>query len=148
MFDSPLSQFYIPYVRTFWPSNAPTKGVPTTVNVTSEDGTIEAQEIMEQVETEKVLKYLPHGNYKWYAQQICEGVLNHTTDTFRAGVHSRLIPQTQMRPPSRSSSRSMVQGRGSTPSSGSPFTGRALPHSTPPLLRTASQRVSRTSSPD
>lgn len=65
--NSPLSQFYIPYIKTFWETNAPKKQVWGKANITLEDGTIQEQDVVAaELPTEKMIKYLPHGNYKWY----------------------------------------------------------------------------------
>ena len=61
----PLSQFYLPFPRTFYQSNGRYRDVKTTVNVTAEDGSVNATEIVEKVPEENIIKYLPHGNYKW-----------------------------------------------------------------------------------
>lgn len=67
---SPLSQFYIPFIRTFDVKNGLKRETKRSVevNVTTEEGTsLEMEEIIESVAEEKILSYLPNGNYKWYA---------------------------------------------------------------------------------
>jgi len=67
---SPLSMFYIPFVRTLLPASAsttPRKNVHSTVH---EDGNELVVELVEQVPHERVLKYLPVGNYKWSAIEV------------------------------------------------------------------------------
>ncbi|KAF8311551.1 hypothetical protein DL93DRAFT_2060834 [Clavulina sp. PMI_390] len=67
---SPFSQFYVPFLRTFWESNASKRNVTTTMNVTNEDDVVETLEVSELVETEKILKYMPHGHYKWGSFEV------------------------------------------------------------------------------
>ena len=67
---SPLSQFYVPYARTFWSQNARTKDVSTWVNETLEDGNVTLTEVVEKVPEERIIKYLPHGNYKWFVRIV------------------------------------------------------------------------------
>lgn len=64
-----MNQFYIPYIKTFWESNAPKRKVWGKANVTLEDGSVEEQDVVAaELPTEKAVKYIPHGNYKWYAK--------------------------------------------------------------------------------
>ena len=59
-------RFYIPFVRTLLPASTgtvPRKCVYSTVH---EVGNEMITEFVEQVPHERVLKYLPIGNYKWY----------------------------------------------------------------------------------
>jgi alkaline phosphatase D len=66
-----MSQFYIPFVRTFYQKNGRYREVKTTVNITAEDGSVNATEIVEKVPEENIIKYLPHGNYKWSVMDYC-----------------------------------------------------------------------------
>ncbi|KAI9510376.1 PhoD-like phosphatase-domain-containing protein [Russula earlei] len=64
---SPLSMFYVPLVRTL--RMASEAVVPRTkVRVVDVDGAPE--EVVEEVPMERVIKYLPIGNYKWSAIEI------------------------------------------------------------------------------
>jgi alkaline phosphatase D len=62
---SPLSMFYIPFVRTLKPySEAVVKRVRSVLNVTeSGEEVVATQE--EEIPQEVVMKYIPVGNYKW-----------------------------------------------------------------------------------
>jgi len=64
---SPLSMFYVPLIRTL---RAASEGVVprTRHRVVDEENTME--EVVEEVPMERVLKYLPIGNYKWSAIEI------------------------------------------------------------------------------
>jgi alkaline phosphatase D len=55
----------VPIPRTFYQSYGRYRDVKTTVNVTAEDGSVNVTEIVEKVPEENIIKYLPHGNYKW-----------------------------------------------------------------------------------
>jgi len=67
---SPLSMFYIPFVRTLLPVSTETisrKYVHSTIH---ENGHEVITEFVEQVPRERVLKYLPIGNYKWSVIEV------------------------------------------------------------------------------
>ena len=60
-----MSQFYIPYFRTFNEKNGQTRETKTILETTNEEGVVEKTEVIGTVPEEKVLGYLPNGNYKW-----------------------------------------------------------------------------------
>lgn len=61
---SPMSMFYIPFIRTLSQKSKDTvQRTHTKLNVT-EAGT-EVIEYTEEIPAEKVLKYIPTGNFKW-----------------------------------------------------------------------------------
>jgi len=62
---SPLSMFYIPFVRTLLPTSRETISRKYVHSTIREDGSEVFTESVEQVPRERVLKYLPIGNYKW-----------------------------------------------------------------------------------
>jgi len=67
---SPLSMFYIPFVRTLLPASSgkvSRKYVHSTIH---EDGNDVVTESFEQIPHERVLKYLPIGNHKWSAIEV------------------------------------------------------------------------------
>ncbi|CAL1703852.1 unnamed protein product [Somion occarium] len=67
---SPLSMFYIPFVRTLRPASESTvKSVRIVDN----------QEIVEEVPEERVIKYIGPGNYKWSSFEVDTRDLNHPT---------------------------------------------------------------------
>jgi len=67
---SPLSMFYIPFVRTLLPASTGTVSRKNTHSAVHEDGHEASSESVEQVPREKVLKYLPIGNYKWSVVEV------------------------------------------------------------------------------
>lgn len=62
---SPLSMFYVPFIRTL--KMASERHVPrvTISEVVGENGTVEVEERVEMVPEERVLRYIATGNYKW-----------------------------------------------------------------------------------
>ncbi|KAI0057090.1 hypothetical protein BV25DRAFT_1812930 [Artomyces pyxidatus] len=64
---SPLSMFYVPLIRTLKPQSEETVN-RTRMGIVDEGG--ELVEIVDEVPQEKVLKYLPIGNYKWSAIEV------------------------------------------------------------------------------
>lgn len=54
---SPLSMFYIPFIRTLRQASE------STVNSTK---VVDGEKIVEEIPQERVLKYIAQGNYKWY----------------------------------------------------------------------------------
>ena len=61
---SPLSMFYIPFVRTLRLQSDITVRKNRTRVRASENGT-DTDSFLEDVPVEKVIKYIPTGNYKW-----------------------------------------------------------------------------------
>ncbi len=59
---SPLSMFYVPLVRTL---RAASEAVVPRTRRRVVDEESRPEEVMEEVPMERVLKYLPTGNYKW-----------------------------------------------------------------------------------
>jgi len=67
---SPLSMFYIPFVRTLLPASTATTSRKHVHSTLREDGDKVVTEFVEQVPHERVLKYLPIGNYKWSVIEV------------------------------------------------------------------------------
>ena len=64
---SPLSMFYVPLIRTLKAASEATVWRTWFVNVDGED---EPVKVEEEVPMERVVKYLPIGNYKWCVVRI------------------------------------------------------------------------------
>ena len=64
--NHPTLRFYIPLVRTLLPGSAGTIARERAYPTVHEDGVKTDTEPVEQIPLERVLKYLPIGNYKWY----------------------------------------------------------------------------------
>lgn len=62
---SPLSMFYIPFVRTLRMKSEGVVYKNKTVVTIAENGTEVISTSVEEVYQEQVLKYLPAGNFKW-----------------------------------------------------------------------------------
>ena len=62
--NSPFSQFYVPYFKTFYLKNGQTREIKQAVK---EEGnrTLVQNDTIERISEEKILAYLPHGNHKW-----------------------------------------------------------------------------------
>ena len=65
---SPLSMFYVPLVRTL---RAASEAVVRRTRLRIVDEESPPEQIVEEVPTERVLKYLPIGNYKWCVGVLC-----------------------------------------------------------------------------
>jgi len=65
---SPLSMFYIPFVRTLLPASTGTISRKYAHSTVHGDGNVVTE--FEQVPHERVLKYLPIGNYKWSVIEV------------------------------------------------------------------------------
>ena len=63
--DPILPRFYIPFVRTLLSASTETIPREYVHSTVREDGNEGFTESTEQVPRERVLKYLPVGNYKW-----------------------------------------------------------------------------------
>jgi alkaline phosphatase D len=63
---SPLSMFYVPLVRTL---RAASEAVVPRTRLRIVDEESPPEEVVEEVPMERVLKYLPIGNYKWCVRQ-------------------------------------------------------------------------------
>jgi alkaline phosphatase D len=59
---SPLSMFYVPLVRTL---RAASEAVVSRTRLRIVDEDSPPEQVVEEVPTERVIKYLPIGNYKW-----------------------------------------------------------------------------------
>lgn len=62
---SPLSMFYIPFVRTLKSQSEDVVIRKREIASVLENGTTVTETITEEVPQEKVLKYIAEGNYKW-----------------------------------------------------------------------------------
>ncbi|QRV85899.1 hypothetical protein RhiJN_13917 [Ceratobasidium sp. AG-Ba] len=67
---SPLSQFYVPFIHTLDPKNAKTLSVPRQKVTVAETGEEVVEEYIEEIEEEKLLKYVPKGNHKWTTIEV------------------------------------------------------------------------------
>lgn len=67
---SPLSMFYIPFVRTLLPVSVETIPRKHVHSVVRKDGYEAPAESVEKIPRERVLKYLPIGNYKWSTIEV------------------------------------------------------------------------------
>jgi alkaline phosphatase D len=64
---SPLSMFHIPFIRTL-SMESPQKAIRmASKTIVSESGA-DVVELLQEIPKEKVLKYLPKGNHKWYVR--------------------------------------------------------------------------------
>ena len=86
---SPLSMFYVPLIRTL---RAASEAVVPRTRLRVVDGDGEnLEEVVEEVPMERVVKYLPIGNYKWCVF-YCTPEFNldlHYTNLLLAGLRSR-----------------------------------------------------------
>lgn len=62
---SPLSMFYVPFIRTLKMESDTTVRKTKDVIKTTEDGATEVATIVEDIPQEQVIKYIAEGNYKW-----------------------------------------------------------------------------------
>ena len=63
---SPMSMFYVPFVRTLRPRSEAVVNKTREEVIVAEDGSKEVIQYVVEVPKEKVLKYIGEGNYKWY----------------------------------------------------------------------------------
>jgi alkaline phosphatase D len=64
---SPLSMFYVPLIRTL---RAASEAVVPRTRLRIVDEESPPEEVVEEVPMERVVKYLPIGNYKWCVVRI------------------------------------------------------------------------------
>ena len=62
---SPMSMFYVPFVRTLRPRSEAVVNKTREEVIVAEDGTTEVIQYVVEVPKEKVIKYIGEGNYKW-----------------------------------------------------------------------------------
>ncbi|KAI0695405.1 PhoD-like phosphatase-domain-containing protein [Cerioporus squamosus] len=62
---SPLSMFYVPFIRTLLPRSEEVVNKTREEVIVHEDGSKEVLQYVVEVPKEKVLKYIAEGNYKW-----------------------------------------------------------------------------------
>ncbi|KAH9890706.1 PhoD-like phosphatase-domain-containing protein [Cubamyces lactineus] len=67
---SPMSMFYVPFIRTLKPRSEEVVNRTKEEIVINEDGTKEVVKHVEEVPREKVLKYIAEGNYKWSTIEV------------------------------------------------------------------------------
>jgi alkaline phosphatase D len=84
---SPLSMFYVPLVRTL---RAASEAVVPRMRLRIVDEESPPEEVVEEVPIERVVKYLPIGNYKW-CDIIVQPVMRSLT-FLTAGLRSRSTP--------------------------------------------------------
>jgi len=83
---SPFSQFYVPYLRTFYLKNGQTREIRRTVEE-KVNGTLVQNDIVERVSEERILTYLPHGNYKWGTFDVDTTNASKPTVTFQLSIN-------------------------------------------------------------
>ena len=62
---SPMSMFYVPFVRTLRPRSEEVVNKTVQEVLIAEDGTKEVMQYVVEVPKEKVIAYIGEGNYKW-----------------------------------------------------------------------------------
>ncbi|KAL7283083.1 hypothetical protein ACG7TL_002507 [Trametes sanguinea] len=67
---SPMSMFYVPFIRTLKPRSEEVVNRTREEVVKTEDGKVEVVKIVEEVPREKVVKYIAEGNYKWSTLEV------------------------------------------------------------------------------
>ncbi|KAI0350094.1 hypothetical protein OH77DRAFT_1431373 [Trametes cingulata] len=67
---SPMSMFYVPFIRTLKPRSEEVVNKTREEIVVKEDGTQEVLKYVEEVPREKVIKYIAEGNYKWATIEV------------------------------------------------------------------------------
>ena len=65
---SPMSMFYVPFIRTLKPRSEEVVNRTREEVIIKEDGNMGVVQHVEEVPREKVLKYIAEGNYKWCVQ--------------------------------------------------------------------------------
>ncbi|KAI8998976.1 PhoD-like phosphatase-domain-containing protein [Trametes punicea] len=74
---SPMSMFYVPFVRTLKPRSEEVVNQTREEVVVKEDGSTEVVKHVEEVPREKVVKYIAEGNYKWSTIEVDTRDYNH-----------------------------------------------------------------------
>ncbi|KAJ8469010.1 hypothetical protein ONZ51_g9274 [Trametes cubensis] len=67
---SPMSMFYVPFIRTLKPRSEEVVNRTREEVIIKEDGNMEVVKHVEEVPREKVLKYIAEGNYKWSTIEV------------------------------------------------------------------------------
>ncbi|KAI0373348.1 hypothetical protein BV20DRAFT_963192 [Pilatotrama ljubarskyi] len=67
---SPMSMFYVPFIRTLKPRSEEVVNKTREEVVVKEDGAQEVVKYVEEVPREKVIKYIAEGNYKWATIEV------------------------------------------------------------------------------
>ncbi|KAI0781324.1 PhoD-like phosphatase-domain-containing protein [Trametes elegans] len=67
---SPMSMFYVPFIRTLKPRSEEVVNKTREEVVVLEDGSTEVVKHVEEVPRERVLKYIAEGNYKWATLEV------------------------------------------------------------------------------
>ena len=62
---SPMSMFYVPFIRTLLPRSEEIVNKTLEEVIVAEDGSKEVISYVVEVPKEKVLRYIAEGNYKW-----------------------------------------------------------------------------------
>ena len=62
---SPMSMFYVPFIRTLLPRSEEVVNKTREEIIVNEDGSKEVLQYVVEVPKEKVLQYIAEGNYKW-----------------------------------------------------------------------------------
>jgi alkaline phosphatase D len=91
---SPMSMFYVPLIRTL---RAASEAVVPRMRLRIVDEESPPEEVVEEIPMERVVKYLPIGNYKWCVIIVQPSVMRSLT-FLTAGPRSRStleIPSTQ-----------------------------------------------------
>ncbi|KAI0637350.1 PhoD-like phosphatase-domain-containing protein [Trametes polyzona] len=74
---SPMSMFYVPFIRTLKPRSEEVVNKTREEVVVLEDGTQEVVKYVEEVPREKVIRYIAEGNYKWATLEVDTRDYNH-----------------------------------------------------------------------
>ncbi|TBU46997.1 PhoD-like phosphatase-domain-containing protein [Dichomitus squalens] len=67
---SPMSMFYVPFIRTLRPRSEEVVNKTVEEVLVAEDGTKEVLQYVVEVPKEKVIKYIGEGNYKWSSIEV------------------------------------------------------------------------------
>ncbi|KAH9924002.1 PhoD-like phosphatase-domain-containing protein [Epithele typhae] len=67
---SPMSMFYVPWIRTLRPHSAEVVNKTVEDVIIAEDGTKDVTQYVVEVPREKVIKYIGEGNYKWASIEV------------------------------------------------------------------------------
>ncbi|PIL30470.1 hypothetical protein GSI_07169 [Ganoderma sinense ZZ0214-1] len=67
---SPMSMFYVPFIRTLRPRSEQVVNKTVEEVLVAEDGTKEVLQYVVEVPKEKVIRYIGEGNYKWSSLEV------------------------------------------------------------------------------
>jgi len=88
---SPMSMFWVPLVRTLkMQSDEVVLRSKVNATVNPLDGVVTETQIVEEVPTERVVKYIPEGNYKFSSLEVDSRDLQHPTVHLEAVIHGKV----------------------------------------------------------